>query len=792
MDILSFSACFIIIFSKASIAGDMISPSESLTDGMTLVSIDESFELGFFSPRTSKNRYLGIWYKNIPMQTVVWVANRINPINDTTGLLKIESTGKVVLLDQNKTAVWSINSTGVQNPILQLLETGNLVVRDAKDSNSGNYLWQSFDYPSDTVLPGMKISIDLRTGFRRSLTAWKSSDDPSPGDLTHGVELQGNPQMVMRKGSVKYYRTGLWNGIGFSGVPNFRSNPFFDYDFVWNEVEVYYIFFLKNKSVMSRFVLNQTEKVRQRYIWSPETQTWKVFSVMPSDLCDRYGLCGPNGNCDNSKLRACQCLKGFRPKSLERWNSSYWSDGCLHNKPLNCQSGDGFIRVEKVKTPDTINSWANNTMNLKECRARCLQNCSCMAYTNLDVRGGGSGCVMWFGDLIDIKQLQSDGQDLYIRVSASEAELHKKSKVKLAVIISAVSVMLLGLLIVVCYIRRRRQKFRDEPEDRKINDKENQGQNEDMELVAFEFHAIAQATDTFSFNNKLGEGGFGPVYKGRLENGQEIVVKRLSKSSGQGLNEFMNEVKLIAKLQHRNLVRLLGCCIQGEERMLVYEYMPNRSLDSFIFDQTRSKVLNWSKRFWIICGIARGLLYLHQDSRLRIIHRDLKTSNILLDSDMNPKISDFGMARTFGGDQTEANTNKVVGTYFGIVLLEIVSGRKNRGFYHPNHSGNLIEHTWRLWKESKPLDLADDSLVETGNLNEVLRCIHISLLCVEQHPEERPNMSSIVLMLGSENELPLPKQPSFLFYKKPLEADPSHNHESSSRNEISVSLLEAR
>ncbi|TYJ48597.1 hypothetical protein E1A91_A01G073900v1 [Gossypium mustelinum] len=782
---------------------------------MTLVSGDGSFQLGFFSPGSSKNRYLGIWYNNIPMQTVVWVANRVNPINDSTGLLKIQSNGKILLLVQNTTAVWCANSTArVENPVLQLLDSGNLVVRDGKDSEPENYLWQSFDYPSDIMLPGMKIGIDLRTGLHRRLAAWKNWDDPSPGDLTYGVELEGTPEMVLRKGSEKYYRSGLWNGDGFSGTPNLRSNPIFDYDFVWNENEVYYIYSLKNKSVMSRFVLNQTQSVRQRYTWNPETQTWKLFSIMPSDLCDRSGLCGPNGDCDNNKLPACQCLTGFRPKWLERWNSSDWSDGCIHSKPLNCKSGDGFIRIGKVKTPDTINSWVNKTMNLKECRAKCLRNCSCMAYTNLYVTRGGSGCAMWYGDLLDIKQFQSDGQDLYIRVSASEAERKKKAKVKLAIILGTVIAAILGFLLIVCYILRSRRKLKGIVKDKNLNDREDKDENEDMELAVFEFGTIAQATDSFSFNNKLGQGGFGPVYKGTLGNGQEIAVKRLSKSSGQGLHEFKNEVKLIAKLQHRNLVRLLGCCIHGDERMLVYEYMPNRSLDSFIFDQTRRRVLSWSKRFRIICGIARGLLYLHQDSRLRIIHRDLKTSNVLLDSEMNPKISDFGLARTFGGDQTEANTNRVVGTYgymapeyaidglfsvksdvfsFGILLLEIISGRKNRGFYHVNQSGNLIEHAWRLWKESKPLDLADDFLADTGDLSELLRCIHVSLLCIQQHPEERPNMSSVVLMLGSHNELPSPKQPGFLFYNKPFEADcSSGNDRLSSRNEISLSLLEAR
>ncbi|KAG4213682.1 hypothetical protein ERO13_A01G071100v2 [Gossypium hirsutum] len=595
MDFYFYTACcFLVIFSNASTAIDTLSQSDSLTDGITLVFGDGSFQLGFFSPGSSKNRYLGIWYNNIPMQTVVWVANRVNPINDSTGLLKIQSNGKILLLVQNTTAVWCANSIArVENPVLQLLDSGNLVKPE-------NYLWQSFDYPSDIMLPGMKIGIDLRTG-----------------DLTYGVELEGTLEMVLRKGSEKYYRSGLWNGDGFSGTPNLRSNPIFDYDFVWNENEVYYIYSLKNKSVMSRFVLNQTQSVRQMYTWNPETQTWKLFSIMPSDLCDRSGLCGPDGDCDNNKLPACQCLTRFRPKWLERWNSSDWSDGCIHSKPLHCKSGDGFIRIGKVKTPDTINSWVNKTMNLKECRAKCLRNCSCMAYTNLYVTRGGSGCAMWYGDLLDIKQFQSDGQDLYIRVSASEAERKKKAKVKLAIILGTVIAAILGFLLIVCYILRSRRKLKN------LNDREDKDENEDMELAVFEFGTIAQATDSFSFNNKLefgshnsnSQGGFGPVYKGTLGNGQEIEVKRLSKSSGQGLHEFKNEVKLIAKLQHRNLVRLLGCCIHGDERMLVYEYMPNRSLDSFIFDHTRRRVLSWSKRFRIICGIARGLLYLHQDSR---------------------------------------------------------------------------------------------------------------------------------------------------------------------------------
>uniref|UniRef100_A0A6N2LCR7 non-specific serine/threonine protein kinase n=1 Tax=Salix viminalis TaxID=40686 RepID=A0A6N2LCR7_SALVM len=171
---------------------------------------------------------------------------------------------------------------------------------------------------------------------------------------------------------------------------------------------------------------------------------------------------------------------------------------------------------------------------------------------------------------------------------------------------------------------------------------------------------VLKATNQFSNENKLGQGGFGPVYKGVMEDGKEIAVKRLSRTSGQGLREFMNEVNLIARLQHRNLVKLLGCCLEKNEKLLVYEYMPNKSLDVFLYDSTMRVQLDWQTRLSIINGIARGLMYLHVDSRLRIIHRDLKASNILLDYEMNPKISDFGMARIFGGNLSEANTNRII------------------------------------------------------------------------------------------------------------------------------------
>ncbi|KAK4605166.1 hypothetical protein RGQ29_013292 [Quercus rubra] len=785
MDIISFILIvpiyLLFLSSKVSFAQDSINQSQFISEANTLVSKDGSFELGFFSPGSSNNRYLGIWYKNIPVKTIVWVANRLYPINDSSGLLMINSSGgSVVLMSQNKSAVvWSTSSQRqANNPLLQLLDSGNLVltVTDEKDENLRISLWESFDYPTDTFLPGMKLGWDLKKGINRLFTAWKKPDDPSPGDFTHGLSEMGihsYPEPYVWKGNKKFYRSGPWNGLRFSGSPDLNPNPVYDYNFVSNENEVYFMYTLRNKSLISRVVVTHT---RDRYTWIETEKVWRVYSSRPRDYCDNYGLCGANGNCALAASPVCQCLKAFKPKSPELWSLMEWSQGCVRNEPLNCHT-DGFVEFVDLKLPDTTYSWVNKSMSLEECRVKCLKNCSCMAYTNSDIRGGGSGCAIWFGDLMDIRQFPAGGQDLYIRMSASELLVKKE---------------LNGI----------------------ISHQNNEGQREDLELPFLDLSTIVDATDNFALNNKLGEGGFGPVYKGILEDGQEIAIKRLSRSSGQGLNEFKNEVRLIAKLQHRNLVKLVGCCIEGEEKMLVYEYMPNKSLHSFIFDQTKSKLLDWSMRFNIICGIARGLQYLHQDSRLRIIHRDLKASNVLLDSEMNPKISDFGAARTFGGDQSEGNTNRVFGTYgymapeyafdgqfstksdvfsFGILLLEIISGKKSRGIFHPNHNHNLIGYAWILWNEGKPLELTDECLGQSSTLSEVLRCIHISLLCVQQRPEDRPSMSSVIVMLGSESALPQPKQPGFFLEKDSNEAHCfSSKQQSSSTNEITITLLEAR
>ncbi|GAV62659.1 Stress-antifung domain-containing protein/Pkinase_Tyr domain-containing protein [Cephalotus follicularis] len=357
------------------------------------------------------------------------------------------------------------------------------------------------------------------------------------------------------------------------------------------------------------------------------------------------------------------------------------------------------------------------------------------------------------------------------------------SSVKIIAIVAPVVVSVLLFVMGYCFITRRsKKKSGVVQEETGVHDITT------VKSLQFDFKTIEAATNSFSDDNKLGEGGFGEVYKGTLPMGQEIAVKRLSRSSGQGAEEFMNEMVLVAKLQHRNLVRLLGFCLEGEEKILVYEFVPNKSLDYFLFDPEKQGQLNWSTRYKIIGGVARGILYLHEDSRLRIIHRDLKCSNILLDGDMNPKVSDFGMARIFGVDQTQASTNRIVGTYgymspeylmrgqfslksdvysFGVLILEIITGKKNSSFYQTYGATNLLSHAWKHWRDGAPLELLDPILRDSYSRNEVIRCIHIGLLCVQEDPADRPTLATIVLMLNSYSAtLPLPQEPAFLSHTR--------------------------
>ncbi|KAJ7968428.1 S-locus lectin kinase family protein [Quillaja saponaria] len=414
--------------------------------------------------------------------------------------------------------MWSSNSSqAAKKPIAQLLDSRNFVLKDG-DGNSQDYLWLSFDYPFDTLLPGMKLGWNLRNGLNRHWTSWKSSVDRSSVDYTYSMDNRGIPQLIIRKGTTKVFRSGPWYGERLIRDPGLAENPVIKPNLVYNDADVYYSYEI-NGNITSRFVVSPTGYVRH-ITWSAQHSEWNPILNVVEDQCDVY---------------------------------------------------DRMV-FATYRMPKYI------------------------------IRGSGSGCVKWFGDLIGKREVSAFGLDLYVRVAASELVVEsnvitnkRRKHMVLAVALSAVVSVMLILGLVSWFIIFKSNRIKAWEAENQVRVRRDESLDYDLELPLFEMTIIEAATDNFSVANKIGEGGFGSVYKGRLQSGEEVAIKRLEESSGQGVQEFKNEVIFISQLQHRNPFKLLGCCIKWEERMLVYEYMPNRSLDYLIFDEKKRSSLNWRK-----------------------------------------------------------------------------------------------------------------------------------------------------------------------------------------------------
>ncbi|KAJ1272965.1 hypothetical protein BS78_06G243600 [Paspalum vaginatum] len=782
-----------------------------------LISKNGVFALGLFSLTTnsSTRSYLGIWYYKIPNRTYVWVANRDNPITNSSSSVSLVVTNRseLVLSDREGRIYWTAaaittgDSAGATAAALR--DVGNLVLL----SSNGSMVWQSFGDPTDTVLPGMSVHMNPRKGFTERLFSWKGLEDPSTGEFSIGGDATTGLQFMIWKGSsTVYWRSTAWNGKTFlASYTSSDNNTVVNTRIIANGDDISLTLTSMGELPIMNVKMSNTGKLEFN-IWNRIASAWTVLYTFPEYECDRYASCGPFGYCDGTEaVPTCKCLDGFEPQGA--WPSG----GCARETPLRCGGDDQFVTLQNAKTPAMPVFVRNRSFD--GCAAECVSNCSCSAYAysnfSTAVSGGDtSRCLLWFGELLDLGMYARDGngESLYLRLAGSPAttKWRKMAKILLPVAASALVFAAAGMCIVWIYKLPAKRRSKDALMKAILGYSRapNELGDENVELPFVKFRDIASATNNFSEDNMLGQGGFGIVYKGTLGQNLEVAIKRLSQASGQGVEEFRNEVILIAKLQHRNLVRLIGCCIHGDEKLLIYEYLPNKSLDSIIFDAANKDILDWPTRLWIIKGISRGLQYLHQDSRLTVIHRDLKTSNILLDADMSPKISDFGMARIFGGNQHEANTNRVVGTYgymspeyamdgafsvksdtysFGVIVLEIISGLKI-SLTHCNGFLNLLAYAWSLWTDGKAMDLVDSCLAKSCSATEALRCIQIGLLCVQDNPNSRPFMSSVVTMLENETTtLSVPKQPMCFSYWGAQGAE--ENTSSSSQNNTSLSTV---
>ncbi|PIA60779.1 hypothetical protein AQUCO_00300355v1 [Aquilegia coerulea] len=579
-------------------AADTISSGQSLTLNQTLISNSGTFELGYFTPGNSRNYYIGIWYKKVSVQnkTVVWVANRDTPLTDSNSSeFKLLENGNLVLLNLSKLAIWSTESKSNVNLSYEgvLGDDGNFVLRTGV--RPSDVFWQSFDYPTDTFLPGAKIGYNRITNKQLSLTSWKNSNDPARG--LYSLELDRSvDQYFIQSNLNRYWNSGEWNGRSFSLIPEMTLNSNFNFSFVENENESYFTSSADTtSSTLSRLVMDSSGQFNQ-FSWVGDAQAWFSLWSQPRQQCEVYRYCGEFGICqDNASV--CTCLNGFQPRSPIDWNLNDFSGGCMRKTSLQCGDDDRFLQVHLVI--ETSNQRLNYDIETADnCEQSCLNDCSCNAYAF------NTSCLLWNESLFNLQQFQDsdDGISIQLRLAASEIPSPEgKKTLKAYIIVLIVGSILIGILGCGLFAYKMKQRGKIKYKSREtsppvfsIDQESEQGK---LELPSFDLSTIAAATNNFS--NKLGQGGFGSVYKGNLQDEREIAVKRLSRSSGQGVEEFKNELMLISKLQHRNLVRLLGYCIDREEKILLYEYMPNKSLDAFLFVNASTLLMVLHEAFFI-------------------------------------------------------------------------------------------------------------------------------------------------------------------------------------------------
>nr|GLL30432.1 G-type lectin S-receptor-like serine/threonine-protein kinase At4g27290 [Ipomoea trifida] len=583
---------FLCFFCNLGLSADSLRRGESVTRNRTLVSAGGNFALGFFRPRNSSSSFLGIWYNSIN-KTVIWVANRESPLpQDSEAVFTLGYDGNLQLLDGGgRNIIWSTNISGGGggSTAAQLQDTGDLVVKQGE-----SIVWESFDGDNDALMPGMRLKVNKKTGKRNLIRSWIGREDPRPGKFSWGMDPKGSPQFLIWEEDKPYYRSNLYqDGFTFSRYfPALGYSAY--YSFATENDEEFFSFGYADTSIQIRFILIPDGHI-QVLLRQKKSDEWLMRWQVPATDCEFYSRCGAFGTCEQTESDShsvCSCLGGFKPKSQKDWDKGDYGGGCVRRKDLQCDENDRFMRLPRMKWPDHSTSLGNLTF--EECEIACSRNCSCsgFAYANIST-DSTVNCLNWFGDLVDLTQnysagLNGFGQDLYVRVHASELNgssgnddsPHRNKRRLVAIIVASVtSLFLITVLVYILTCGRKGWVSKRAT----LSTAPLLGGKDDIDLLQLSLQRIIDATNNFDEVNKLGEGGFGPVYKGFLSEFGMVAIKRLSKQSSQGLNEFMNELKLIAKLQHTNLVRLLGCCIENEEKILIYEYLSKRSLDNFLF-----------------------------------------------------------------------------------------------------------------------------------------------------------------------------------------------------------------
>ncbi|CAL5355866.1 unnamed protein product [Camellia sinensis] len=752
-------------------------------DNSSWISPSGDFAFGFYQPDNTNTFLLAIWYANIPEKTIVWHANTTNPVQAGS---KVELTASgLTLNDPNGQTIWTSQPNGTVS-YGTMLDTGNFVL---SDTNS-NYVWASFSYPTDTILPtqilplgGMLYSKFSETNYSKgrfelhftnggnlelNLVAWPSELIYTPPYYSSGTanlnSSESGFQLVFNQSADIYIVKG--NG----GVVQLSS---------WqNIVQIsnsYYRATLDFDGVFREYVYAKT---------SVSDQSWSIVRRIPDNICMALinqqvgsGACGFNSYCTaNDGTPSCQCPPGY---SFMDPNNNF--GGCKPNFPQGCGVDDGTKKPEDVYDLVEIQgvNWpfgdyeSLGPYNQTQCEQACLNDCLC------DVAIFG-GTICWKKKLPLFNGRMEAGLAI-IKVrkgsvppsGSSSFPISNSKKDKQILLWSSGFVNVLLLVVIpLMFFSIRWKRSRKAEHDSSVPE---------TNLHLFTFEELKEATE--GFKDELGSGSFGIVYKGVLKVGskKQVAVKKLDKTTQEGEREFKAEVSAIGKTHHKNLVQLFGYCQEGPHRLLVYEFMSNGSLANFLFGLPRP---DWYQRTQMALGIARGLVYLHEDCNAPIIHCDIKPENILIDQNFTARISDFGLAKSLLLNQTRTHTGirgtrgyvapewfknvpvtvKVDVYSFGVMLLEIICCRKSVAKeFGEEEKAILTDWAYDCYMNGRLDILVDNDQAAIEDKVTLGRWILTAFWCIQEDPSKRPTMKMVTQMLEGYVDVPIPTSTSFSY-----------------------------
>ncbi|KAF4384169.1 hypothetical protein F8388_001407 [Cannabis sativa] len=764
--------------------GSSLSVENAASD--VLVSPNGDFSAGFFP--VGENAFsFAIWFTRSSVPTLVWMANRDQPVNGRASKLSLTKDGNLVLLDVGRVQFWSTETKPVSPVKLQLLDSGNLVLRS---SVFGDVVyWESFESPTDTLLPNQNFIMNTRLVSSVSKTNYSSGyyhfyfDD----DNTLRLRFQG-----LDRASVYWpapwlgpFQTGRFRyNISKSAVLNSIGDFASSDNLMFSSLD-------HGARITRRLTLDPDGNLRL-YSFDIKNKSWSVTWQAMSSPCNVHGICGPNSMCsyDHVLGRSCSCVAGHKVK-----NSSNWAFGCEPEfEWRHIEKQSSFHRIANAEFYGYDKNFYEN-LSLKECEEKCLffSDCKGIQYHMSNVANPGSRCYTKHL-LVNGAHTPSFPGDVYVRLPKANISYFEKinremrslqfcsSKLVLldrtyievkengglkilvwvAIALAGVEIFCVSVVLSFLYWTRKESKL----------DSHGYSLASVTRFQRFSYAELRKAT--VGFCNAVGAGGGGTVYKGVLSDGRVAAIKRLSESNG-GEAEFLAEVSTIGRLNHMNLIEIWGYCVEGKHRLLVYEYMEHGSLA----DNLKNNQLNWEKRFDIAMGTSKGLAYLHEECLEWVLHCDVKPHNILLDSNYNPKVADFGLSKLLNrGECGDPSFSRIRGTRgymapewvynlpitskvdvysYGVVVLELVTGKEMA-----DQHGRLV--TWVKEKmnnngdyctvESRIEEIIDPMLLESGEfeVEKIKVLVKVALQCVEEDKDDRPSMRQVVEMLQFHND----------------------------------------